>query len=84
MAELANVCIIWCGATMRQIICFLVAAAMFGGGLYILWDSIVVAHLALLRMAVVGASLAFIGGIWLWIDFGAPLVRRVRGFSRTS
>ncbi len=64
---------------MRQIICFVVAAAMFGGGLYILWDSIFVAHLALLRMAVVGAFLAFIGGVWLWVDFGKPLVHRVTG-----
>ncbi len=64
---------------MRQIICFVVAAAMFGGGLYILWDSIFVAHLALLRMAVVGVFLAFIGGVWLWVDFGAPLMRRVIG-----
>ncbi len=64
---------------MRQIICFVVASAMFAGGLYILWDSIFVAHLALLRMAIVGGFLAFIGGVWLWIDFGRPLVDRLIG-----
>ena len=64
---------------VRLIICFLVASAMLGGGLYILWDAIFIAHLSLLRMAAVGVFLTFIGGVWLWTDFGEPLLRRMTG-----
>jgi len=64
---------------MRLVICFLVAGAMFVGGLYVFWDSIFVAHLASLRLTAIGAFLTFLGGVWLWVDFGEPLVRRLRG-----
>jgi hypothetical protein len=64
---------------LRHIICVIVAGAMFAGGLYIFWDSIFVAHLGLIRMTAVGAFLAFIGGVWIWTDYGRPLINRLTG-----
>lgn len=63
---------------LRQIICFIVAAAMFGGGLFIPWDEAFIAHVLIFRMIAVGAFLTFIGGYWLWLDFGEPALRSLR------
>ena len=62
---------------LRQIICFLVAAAMCLGGAYILFDEAFIAHVLIIRMIAVGGFLTFIGGFWLWIDFGEPVWKRL-------
>lgn len=32
----------------------------------------------MIRLAAVGLFLAFLGGVWLWTDYGAPLLKRVQ------
>ncbi|HVZ99338.1 MAG TPA: hypothetical protein VG841_03370 [Caulobacterales bacterium] len=62
---------------VRQVICFVVAAALFCAGLDILYDEAFVAQQILGRAVVIGLFLLFIGALWLWVDFGAPLWRRL-------
>jgi len=63
---------------IRQIVCFIVAAAMFGFGLWILYNTVIVEGVSSLRGCAIGLFVCSIGGIWLWVDFGEPLFKRFR------
>lgn len=78
MTDVADTVRSW-GWQMRQVVCFVIATAMVGAGLYILWDVIFVARRVAIAIGGVGLTFALVGGLWLWFDFGAPLLRRIRG-----
>lgn len=66
---------------IRKIVAFVVAAGLFGGGLYMVFDSVFVAPLGGISIRLVGIAAFFIliGGVWLWTDYIAPLWRRQSG-----
>jgi hypothetical protein len=62
---------------IRQIFCFLFAGALFGGGLLMLYDEVFVGHAFIGRYLLLALFLTILGGYWLWIDFGEPLLKRL-------
>ena len=60
---------------IRKIVCFVVASAMFAGGLYTTYNTLIVEHM-FGRYMLMGVFLAGLGGYWLWIDFLGPMVGR--------
>lgn len=62
---------------LRQIFCFVFASALLGGGLYMLYDEVFIAHVLMARLIVIALFFTILGGYWLWLDFGEPLWKRL-------
>lgn len=60
---------------MRLVFSFLLASALFGAGLYLLFLEVFVARIIMGRMLAIGGLLLAAGGAWLWADFVGPLIR---------
>ena len=59
---------------VRRIICSVLAAALLGGGLYILYYMAIISHSFMIRMIGIGVFLVVLGGFWLWADCIEPLL----------
>jgi len=57
------------------VICFVVASGLLAAGLYLLYMEAFVARIISGQAIGIGATLAFVGGAWLWVDFVGPILR---------
>lgn len=66
------------GCGMRQVVGFILASALLGGGLYLLYLQLFIAQGFAGVLLVAGGFFVFLGGAWLWADFIAPALKRKR------
>jgi hypothetical protein len=57
---------------VRKLLSFAVAAALFGGGIYLLVMHVLWADILYGKVLIVAGALIGLGGWWLWVDFIGP------------
>jgi hypothetical protein len=60
---------------MRKLLLFVVASALFLGGLYLLGGEMLFGQRYSAKFMACAVMLILLGGYLLWVDFAAPLLR---------